>query len=141
MSLKRHNCYIGGFFDTIHSMKAVIIIDHGSRYPAANDALELVVHRMQELCPDIMVRGAHMELCDPTIEQVVDACVADGATHIIAHPYMLSPGRHAIRDIPNMVHDAAIKHPAVTVTVTEPLGLDDGIIHVIKKRCGIDTCS
>ena len=72
-------------------MKAVIIIDHGSRYPAANDALFEVVNRMQELTPDIMVKGAHMELCDPSIQQVVDDCVANGATHIIAHPYMLSP--------------------------------------------------
>ena len=141
MLLNLHSCYIKSFFDTIRSMKAVIIIDHGSRYPAANNALNQVVCRMQELCPDIMVRGAHMELCEPTIEQVVDACVADGATHIIAHPYMLSPGRHAIRDIPNMVHNAALKHPTATVTVTDPLGLDDGIIHVIKKRCGIDACS
>ena len=118
-------------------MKAVIIIDHGSRYPAANDALFEVVNRMQELTPGVMVKGAHMELCEPTIQQVVDDCVANGATHIIAHPYMLSPGRHAIRDIPNMVHDAVANHPNISVDVTEPLGLDDGIIGVIKKRCAI----
>ena len=118
-------------------MKAIIIIDHGSRYPAANDALFDVVKRMQELTPNVMVKGAHMELCEPTIEQVIDDCVHEGATHIIAHPYMLSPGRHAIRDIPNMVNEAAGKYDDVIIEVTEPLGLDDGIIHVIRKRCNI----
>ena len=118
-------------------MKAVIIIDHGSRYPAANDALFDVVKRMQELTPNILVKGAHMELADPTIEQVVLECVQAGATHIIAHPYMLSPGRHAIRDIPNLVYDAVSKHTGVTVDVTAPLGLDDYIIQVIKKRCNV----
>ena len=67
-------------------MKAIIIIDHGSRYPAANDALFNVVKRMQELTPDVLIKGAHMELCEPTIEQVIDDCGHEGATHIIAHP-------------------------------------------------------
>lgn len=123
--------------DTMDGMKAIIIIDHGSRYPAANEALGDVVDRMQVLCPDIMVRGAHMELAAPSIEEMIEACVREGATHIIAHPYMLSPGRHAIRDIPNMVHEAALQYPDVMIEVTPPLGLDDGIIHVIKKRCGM----
>jgi len=118
-------------------MKAIIIIDHGSRYPAANDALFHVVKRMQDLTPDVLIKGAHMELCEPSIEQVIDDCVREGATHIIAHPYMLSPGRHAIRDIPNMVNDAALKYDDVIIEVTEPLGLDDGIIRVIQQRCGL----
>ena len=118
-------------------MKAIIIIDHGSRYPAANDFLNEVVERMQALTPDVMVKGAHMELADPNIPDTIKACVDAGASHIIAHPYMLSPGRHAMRDIPNMVHEAASDYD-VQIEVTEPLGLDDGIINVIKKRCGLD---
>ena len=78
-----------------------------------------------------------MLTCAPSIDDVVSQCVAEGATHIIAHPYMLSPGRHAIRDIPNMVYDAASSHPDLTVEVTDPLGLDDHIIRVIQKRCGV----
>ncbi len=119
-------------------MKAIIIIDHGSRYPAANDFLLKVVERAQELTPEVHVFGAHMELAEPTISQVIKECVNKGVTHIIAHPYMLSPGRHAIRDIPNLVYEEAAKYPDINVEVTEPLGLDDGIINVIKKRCGVN---
>jgi sirohydrochlorin ferrochelatase len=118
-------------------MKAIIIIDHGSRYEGANKALFHVVDRMQALNPTIMIRGAHMELCDPDIPTVIDDCVQQGVTHIIAHPYMLAPGRHAIRDIPNIVHESAAKYPHLFVQITEPLGLDDGIIRVIEKRCGL----
>ncbi|MEK9726502.1 MAG: CbiX/SirB N-terminal domain-containing protein [Candidatus Margulisiibacteriota bacterium] len=118
-------------------MKAIIIIDHGSRYVAANDFLQQVVERAQELTPDVLILGAHMELAEPSIPQVIKECVNKGVTHIIAHPYMLSPGRHAIRDIPNLVYDAASEYPNLIVEVTAPLGLDDGIINVIKQRCGI----
>ncbi len=120
------------------NMKAIIIIDHGSRYPAANDFLGNVVNRMQEMCPEIKIKGAHMELAEPSISQVMKECVDEGMTEIIAHPYMLSPGRHAIRDIPNLVYEEASKYPNINVEVTEPLGLDDGIINVIKKRCGVN---
>ena len=119
-----------------HETKAIIIIDHGSRYPAANDALFNVVNRMQELTPDTMIKGAHMELCEPTIEMAIDQCVAEGAASM-AHLYMLSPGRHAIRDIPNLVYTAAEKHENVSVSVTPPLGIDDDIINDIKKRCNV----
>ena len=118
-------------------MKAIIIIDHGSRYPAANEALDRVVNLMRVNCPELIIEAAHMELADPTIEQAYDKCVNNGATEIIAHPYMLSPGRHAIRDIPNMVAEIALKYPNIPFEVTEPLGLDQHIIEVIKKRCNI----
>ena len=45
---------------------------------------------------------------------------------------MLSPGRHAIKDIPNMVSEIASEYPDIPFDVTEPLGLDDHIIEVIK---------
>lgn len=118
-------------------MKAIIIIDHGSRYPAANDALLDVVQLMRDSCPDCMVEAAHMELAEPTIEQAINTCVNQGATTIIAHPYMLSPGRHAIRDIPNMVMEISADYPEIVFEVTEPLGLDQQIVNVIKKRCHV----
>jgi sirohydrochlorin ferrochelatase len=125
----------------VEKKTAIIIIDHGSRYPAANNALDGVVQATQHAAPNVLVVGAHMELADPTIEAAFNTCVEKGATHIIAHPYMLAPGRHAIRDIPNMVLEAAKAHPNVTVDITDPLGLHPNIIQVILDRCGVDHVS
>ena len=118
-------------------MIAVVIIDHGSRYPAANEALNNVVSRMQELSPGVLVKGAHMELAEPSIAATINDCVEAGAKKIIAHPFMLSPGRHAIRDIPNLVYEAMSAHPDIDVVITPPLGLHDGIIQAIKDRCDL----
>ena len=117
--------------------KAVIIIDHGSKYSAANDALEKIVELAQKKFSDVIVCGAHMELAEPSISDVFNKCVELGATHIIAHPFMLSPGRHAVRDIPNLVDDVALNHPQVTYEVTPPLGCDERIVDVIFDRCGL----
>ena len=92
---------------------------------------------METLRPELIIDVAHMELAEPDIHAGFKACVDRGATHVIAHPYMLSPGRHAIRDIPNMVAEIALKYPDIPFEVTEPLGLDQHIIEVIKKRCNV----
>ena len=116
---------------------ALLIIDHGSVQPAANAMLEDVAAILRRKRPDLIVEIAHMELAEPTIQQGIDACVRSGATEIVAHPYMLAPGRHATQDIPRMVQAAAGNHPGVVVRVTTPLGLHDKIGEVVLERAGL----
>ncbi|HYF50710.1 MAG TPA: CbiX/SirB N-terminal domain-containing protein [Planctomycetota bacterium] len=118
--------------------QALLIVDHGSRRTEANEMLFSVGAICRKLKPGLIVHVAHMELAEPTIEQGFTQCVKDGATEVIVHPYMLSPGRHATSDIPNMVAEAAQKHPGVTFKVTPPLGLDDKLGEVILERAGIE---
>jgi sirohydrochlorin ferrochelatase len=113
---------------------ALLIIDHGSKRKPANHMLFELVKMVRETRPDLIVYGSHMELAVPTISDGVNWCVKKGATHIIAHPYMLSPGRHATEDIPHLVKKALAIYPTVTHTVTAPLGVDSNIVSLILKR-------
>lgn len=117
--------------------RALLIVDHGSTHSAANDMLEGVAEIVRRQQPDLIVKTAHMELSDPSIPDGIDACVREGADEIVVHPYMLSPGRHATKDIPRMAKEAAGKHPGLTLHVTGPLGLHDKIGEVILERAGI----
>ena len=116
---------------------ALLIIDHGSRKKEANHMLFELVKLLRLMRPDLIIYGAHMELALPTIEDGINWCIKNKATHIIAHPYMLSPGRHAKEDIPNMIQDILSKISQVTYEVTEPLGVDKRIADLILKRAGI----
>ena len=117
--------------------KALIIVDHGSRFHGANDMLWDVVEMLRKLRPDLMIEGAHMELCEPDIPTVIDACVQAGATEITVHPYMLAPGRHATSDIPGMAKEAIQNHPNVKLTITNCLGVDDRIGELVLERAGL----
>jgi sirohydrochlorin ferrochelatase len=107
----------------------IIICDHGSRRAAANDMLLEVASRFtghsaaSSASSADIVQIAHMELAEPTIEQAFDKCVAAGATAVVCHPFFLSPGRHMMADIPEMLQAAAAKHPNVRWLLSEPLGL------------------
>ena len=117
--------------------QALLIVDHGSRIDAANDLLIDLIEALRIKKPELIIEMAHMELAEPSIEQGFQACVDLGATHVIVHPYMLAPGRHATQDIPRLASDAAKQHPHVTHMVTAPLGLHDGIFQAIFDRAGL----
>lgn len=112
----------------------IILVDHGSVVPEANQTLLEIVRVFRESTEIAIVEPAHMELAEPTIAQAFAKCVEQGAKHIVIHPYFLSPGRHSTSDIPRMAAQAAADHPGADFTVTEPLGVDLRIGEVILLR-------
>jgi sirohydrochlorin ferrochelatase len=114
--------------------QALLIVDHGSRREESNDLLRDIAGMMRERFGFSIVHYAHMELGNPTIEQGFDACVADGAEEVIIHPYFLGPGRHVTSDIPDLVKQAADRHPGIAFRITEPLGVHPKIGEVILER-------
>lgn len=115
-------------------MKAILLVDHGSRLQDANAMLAEVAALVSRESPEYHVEYSHMELAEPTIAQGFTACVTAGAREVTVHPYMLSPGRHATQDIPRLVQEAAERHPDVRYHVTEPLGLHQLLAKVVLER-------
>jgi len=116
-------------------MKAILLIDHGSRRAEANAMLEQVAELVRaEAGPGVIVESAHMELAPPTIADAFRRCVEAGATEVIAQPYMLTPGRHATEDIPALVEEAARQHPEVRWRVTGPLGVHPLLARLVLAR-------
>ena len=119
-------------------MKAILLVDHGSRKREANDMLICMANLVQAMAGgDVVVRHAHMELAEPTIAQGFAHCVEAGAMEVIVFPYMLSPGRHSTSDIPRMVAQVAVNHPGVTFSVTPALGIHEKLGEIILGRAGI----
>ena len=121
-------------------MKAILIIDHGSRRDEANHMLACMKNLVQAMAgDDLVVEFAHMELAEPSIPAGFAACVARGATEVVAFPYMLSPGRHSTSDIPRLVADAAAAHPRVKFSVTPAFGVHEKLAELILLRAGVET--
>src|SRR5215218_7632118 len=118
-------------------MKAVLLIDHGSRRDAANEMMNCMANLVQAMAgAAVVVRYAHMELCEPSISAGVRECVDAGATELIVFPYMLSPGKHSTGDIPRMVAEAAAAHPELEVRITSAFGVHEKLAELILGRAG-----
>ena len=119
-------------------MKAILLIDHGSRRDEANEMMNCMANLVQAMAgPDVVVRFAHMELSEPSIAAGVKDCVDAGATELIVFPYMLSPGKHSTGDIPRMVAEAVSSHPHIGVRVTSAFGVHEKLAEVILGRAGL----
>jgi sirohydrochlorin ferrochelatase len=116
--------------------RALLLVDHGSRSPAANRVVAATARKLARRLPGWIVRFAHMDLAPPSIAEAVDACVAAGAREIVVHPYFLAPGLHSRRDVPALARAAARKHRGVRVRVTAPLGTHDGLVDIVLDRIG-----
>jgi sirohydrochlorin ferrochelatase len=120
------------------TVKGILIIDHGSIKEAANHMLECVGELVQRMAGDaVVVRVAHMELAAPTIADGFAACVAAGATEIVAFPYMLSPGKHSTRDIPRIVAAVAEQYAGIHVQVTTAFGVNEQLAAVVLAKAGV----
>lgn len=116
-------------------MRAILLIDHGSRRAESNEQLEQVAQMVAGLAGDgALVVASHMELAEPDVAAGFTECVRRGATEVVAVPYLLARGRHATEDIPRLVREAATAHPGVTFRVADALGVHPGLGAVVLER-------
>ena len=119
-------------------MKAILLIDHGSRRDAANEMMDCMANLVQAMAgPRVIVRYCHMELAEPSIEAGVRSCIEAGASELIVFPYMLSPGKHSTGDIPRMVADAMRDLPPIDIRVTSAFGVHEKLGELILERAGV----
>jgi sirohydrochlorin ferrochelatase len=115
-------------------VRAVVLVDHGSRREEANAQLEALAERVREREPGTLVVTAHLELAAPDIGEALAACASAGAREVVLLPWFLSPGRHTAEDIPRAVAAARERHPELRVQIGEPLGLDARLVDVALSR-------
>jgi len=112
----------------------ILVVGHGSRRPEANEDVCEATRQIARRGPFTCVEPAFLEIVSPTIAEGFATLVGHGVSHVIVHPYFLSPGRHTRGDIPFDVHAAASQHPGVTYQITEPLSAHDLVIAASIER-------
>ncbi len=122
--------------DSTAVVTGIIICDHGSRRAQSNDSLRHVAERFAERFAEDceIVEPAHMELAAPDIATAYRQCVERGANRIVVLPMFLAKGKHWTRDIPSLTQQAAAEFPDTHYQIAEPLGLDDLLLDLLKKR-------
>ncbi|HWB85174.1 MAG TPA: CbiX/SirB N-terminal domain-containing protein [Bryobacteraceae bacterium] len=112
----------------------VIIFAHGSRIPAANDAVRAVTAEFARAgkCPQ--VETAFLELGEPDLDGAVAALAARGVKRILVIPYFLTLGIHLERDLPGIVARLSGIHPNVEIRVTPPLDGHPALVQILLDR-------
>ncbi|MDO3377520.1 sirohydrochlorin chelatase [Geoalkalibacter halelectricus] len=113
---------------------AILLMGHGSRVAAANDALHAIAAMVRECTGFDIVEVSFREQHAPNIQKGIDACVAKGAQRILLYPYFLFAGAHVLEDLPEEMEAAAKRYPGLEMTLGEPLGVHPKLGEIVCER-------
>ena len=115
---------------------AILIMAHGSRIAAANDAALEVAKMVQGMTGHDIVEVSYRELHEPNIQQGIDTCVARGAKKILLIPYFLFMGAHVQHDLPEEILEAQKRHPGLVMEMGGHLGAHRKLAEIEVERIG-----
>jgi cobalt/nickel transport system ATP-binding protein len=113
----------------------LLLVGHGSRDPAAADEFsQLTALVRAAVGPTMRVAAGFLELAEPHVDDALDRLVADGATDIVAVPYVLFGAGHLKDDGPAILARARRRHPDVTFRLARDLGIHPAVLDAAEDR-------
>ncbi|HHT9153907.1 MAG TPA: CbiX/SirB N-terminal domain-containing protein, partial [Candidatus Hypogeohydataceae bacterium YC40] len=113
---------------------AVLVIAHGSRLKAANEDLYGIVRWLRAVDRWEIVDPCFLQFEEPNLPQAVEHALNQGADKIVLVPFLLFPGNHLQRDIPEEVATLRKKYPQVEISLTRHLGIDERLAQMVIER-------
>lgn len=108
----------------------LLLVAHGSRDPRHAATVTDLAARVRVLRPGLDVEIGYLDHCAPRIGQVLTRL--DGT--VTALPLLLNRAFHARSDIPAVLAEAAVGHPALTVRQGPVLGPSPLLLDALDRR-------
>ncbi|MEM9087552.1 MAG: sirohydrochlorin chelatase [Cyanobacteria bacterium P01_F01_bin.53] len=117
--------------------RPLLMVGHGTRNPKGRQDLIDFATIYQQLDPSRPVIPCFLELTEPSIQDGIDQCVAQGNTDISVLPILLFAARHNKFDVTNELDRAKLRHPQLTFHYGRHFGLNPAILDLWKKRLAL----
>lgn len=111
----------------------VVVLGHGSRAEDARSVFNKIVEMIEDKVDYEIVKGASMELAEPSLEQVIDQ-IANEVNKISIIPLFLFPGVHIQEDIPELIEELEEEYPEVEFKFGKNIGADEKIADIMVER-------
>lgn len=114
-------------------MKAVLLVSHGSQFSTTKEEIVALLHRLKQKSKIDIGEYAFLELQKPSIPAGIEKCAMSGADEIIILLNFLNSGKHVDVDIPEIVHQAKLRHSKIKFRITKPLGKHLKIVDLLAE--------
>jgi sirohydrochlorin cobaltochelatase len=114
-------------------MKGIILFGHGSRTAEYVRPFERIRDAMAAQQPDAVVELGFLELTRPSLDESIECLVSRGATEISVVPIFIGPGRHVLKDLPQLAANAMDRHPNLGISLASPVGEAQEVIDAMAK--------
>lgn len=114
--------------------KGILLFGHGARNAEYIEPFKRIRARVAAGAPEIPVEIGFLELTQPPLETSIASLVACGVTHIRVVPIFFAPGRHVLKDLPELIGHAIDRHPGVEFEVAACVGEVDGVVDAMATH-------
>jgi sirohydrochlorin cobaltochelatase len=115
-------------------MKGIILFGHGARNPEYIAPFRRIRAVVEALQPGVPVEIGFLELTEPPLEASISTLAALGVTQIRVVPIFFAPGRHVLKDLPQLLGNAMDQHPGIEFEVAECVGEVEGVIEAMAAH-------
>jgi len=115
-------------------VKAMLIVDRGSREPEVKEELEIICSTISRTYPGKYDYTTYcfLEVVPPCIEDGISKCITNGADFITIIPYFLYPGMK-LKDSVKKAASISVKKD-VRVAIAKPLSGNTRMVEVVVNR-------
>jgi sirohydrochlorin cobaltochelatase len=114
--------------------RPLLLIGHGTRDEQGRQCFLDFAEAYYHLDPSRPVFPCFLELTQPSIQEVVDRCVAEGYTELSAVPFLLFAARHNKFDVTNELDSARQRHPGLKYHYGRHLGITPKLLDLWRSR-------
>jgi sirohydrochlorin cobaltochelatase len=113
--------------------KGIILFGHGARNAEYLEPFRRIRETVLASDPQARVELGFLELTQPSLEASIDAFVAEGILHIVIVPLFFAPGRHVLKDLPQLAAAAMDRHPQLEVEIAPAVGESPAVIAAMAR--------
>jgi sirohydrochlorin ferrochelatase len=115
-------------------MRAILLIGHGSLRPGAGAAMIRMAARLRAARAAPLTAAGFLNYSRPTLADATERLRRQGATMIIAQPYLLVPGYFSRTVLPRALADLRAATPDLPIIQAEPLGAHPALAALVRLR-------
>lgn len=117
-----------------HGTQGIVLFGHGARNAEYLQPFLRIQARVRAMAPDLAVEIGFLELTQPPLETAIETLLAQGVTTIRIVPIFFAPGRHVLKDLPELVANLIERHPQLEVEITPCVGEGAAVIDAMAKH-------
>ncbi len=114
--------------------KGIILFGHGARNAEYLEPFHRIRAEALANDPGARVELGFLELTQPLLETTIDALVADGITSIVIVPIFFAPGRHVLKDLPQLAAAALDRHPQLSIEIAPAVGQAPAVVAAMARH-------
>jgi len=114
--------------------QGIILFGHGARNAEYIQPFLRIQAEVRVRAPQTAVEIGFLELTQPPLEAAIDNLLAQGVHQIRIVPIFFAPGRHVLKDLPELVAALIDRHPQLMIDIAPCVGEGAGVIAAMAEH-------